>query len=124
MNIETLQYKNLSLSSWDVGGRGPIRLLWRHYLQGIHGKPFWVSCRRSFSRIGIIYVVDSNDNERLSDASEELNKTLKYLEEGSYPPILVFANKQDLPNAQSISKITEGLDLHNKRFIFNLALLV
>jgi small GTP-binding protein len=30
-NVERVQYKNLELSIWDVGGQDKIRTLWRHY---------------------------------------------------------------------------------------------
>merc|ERR1712226_1037887 len=34
-NVETVEYKNLSFTVWDVGGQDKIRPLWRHYYQGI-----------------------------------------------------------------------------------------
>lgn len=30
-NVETLEYKNISFTVWDVGGQTIIRPLWRHY---------------------------------------------------------------------------------------------
>ena len=30
-NVETVEYKNISFTVWDVGGQDKIRLLWRHY---------------------------------------------------------------------------------------------
>jgi len=30
-NVETVAYKNINLTVWDVGGRDKIRPLWRHY---------------------------------------------------------------------------------------------
>ena len=56
-NVETVEYKNLSFTVWDVVGQDKIRLLWRHEYQGTNG---------------IIYVVDSNDRDRSEDAKEEL----------------------------------------------------
>ncbi|CAB1313077.1 unnamed protein product [Coregonus sp. 'balchen'] len=49
---------------------------------------------------GLIFVVDSNDPERINDATEELQNML---EEDQLRDVvlLVFANKQDLPNAMS-----------------------
>merc|ERR1712193_489855 len=60
-NVETVEYKNLSFTVWDVGGQDKIRPLWRHYYQG-------TNC--------LIYVVDSNDRDRVEDAKEELSKML------------------------------------------------
>ena len=30
-NVETVDYKNISFTVWDVGGQDKIRPLWRHY---------------------------------------------------------------------------------------------
>ena len=32
-NVETVDYKNVSFTVWDVGGQDKIRPLWRHYFQ-------------------------------------------------------------------------------------------
>merc|ERR1711865_1324370 len=60
-NVETVEYKNISFTMWDVGGQDRIRKLWRHYYQGTNG---------------LIFVVDSNDRERIVDAREELHTML------------------------------------------------
>ncbi|CAE7818865.1 unnamed protein product [Symbiodinium sp. CCMP2456] len=98
-NVETVEYKNLSFTVWDVGGQDKIRPLWRHYYQGTNG---------------LIYVVDSNDRDRIEDAREELNKMLNE-DEMRDAVLLVFANKQDLPNAMTAAEVTEKLGLHNLR---------
>ncbi|MEQ2160498.1 hypothetical protein GOODEAATRI_034507, partial [Goodea atripinnis] len=49
---------------------------------------------------GLIYVVDSNDSERIKEAAEELHIQLEE-DELKGVPVLVFANKQDLPRAMS-----------------------
>ena len=77
-NVETVEYKNLSFTVWDVGGQDTIRPLWRHYYQGTNG---------------LIYVVDSNDRDRIEDAREELTKMLNE-DEMRDAVLLVFANKQ------------------------------
>ena len=67
---------------------------------------------------GIIFVVDSNDRDRIDDSSgcddsakEELHRMLAE-DELRGVPLLVFANKQDLPNAMSVNEITERLGLN------------
>ena len=35
-NVETVEYKNISFTVWDVGGQDKIRPLWRHYFQNTH----------------------------------------------------------------------------------------
>lgn len=98
-NVETVDYKNVCFTVWDVGGQDKIRPLWRHYFQNTQG---------------VIFVVDSNDRERISEARDELHRMLSE-EELRDAAVLVFANKQDLPNAMSASEITEKLGLHSLR---------
>ncbi|CAL1701120.1 unnamed protein product [Somion occarium] len=98
-NVETVEYKNISFTVWDVGGQDKIRPLWRHYFQNTQG---------------IIFVVDSNDRERVSEAREELQRMLNE-DELRDALLLVFANKQDLPNAMNAAEITDKLGLHGLR---------
>merc|ERR1719156_91928 len=60
-NVETVDYKNISFTVWDVGGQDKIRTLWRYYYQGTNGA---------------IFIVDSSDRDRIEDAREELFKML------------------------------------------------
>ena len=62
----------------------------------------------------MIYVVDSADTRRFEEAAEEL---LKLTNEPKLKdtPVLIFANKQDLPNAMSVAEITDKLGLHSIR---------
>jgi len=38
-NVETVEYKNISFTVWDVGGQDKIRPLWRHYFTNTQVKP-------------------------------------------------------------------------------------
>ncbi|CUS23096.1 LAQU0S08e02036g1_1 [Lachancea quebecensis] len=98
-NVETVEYKNISFTVWDVGGQDKIRPLWRHYFRNTEG---------------IIFVVDSNDRSRISEAREVLQRMLNE-DEIRNAVLLVFANKQDLPEAMSAAEITEKLGLHSIR---------
>merc|ERR1711994_839731 len=60
-NVETVEYKNINFTMWDVGGQDKIRPLWRHYYANTQG---------------VIFVVDSNDRERASEARDELHRML------------------------------------------------
>lgn len=71
----------------DVGGQDKIRPLWRHYYTGTQG---------------LIFVVDSADRDRIDEARQELHKIVNDREMREVI-ILVFANKQDLPDGQSWS---------------------
>lgn len=85
-NVETVELcKGLSLTIWDVGGGYLIRNLWYHYIH--------------FSQ-GLIFVVDSNDPERLKEAADWLQMMMKADRLIDFP-IVVMANKQDLPSTYS-----------------------
>jgi len=98
-NVETVDYKNIQFTVWDVGGQDKIRPLWRHYFQNTQG---------------IIFVVDSNDRDRIVEAREELQRMLNE-DELRNALLLVFANKQDLPNAMNAAEVTDKLGLHSLR---------
>jgi len=98
-NVETVQYKNISFTVWDVGGQDKIRPLWRHYYAGTDG---------------LIFVIDSNDKDRILDAKEELMRLLGE-DEMRDAVLMVFANKQDLPNAMGAPDIIEKLGLRELR---------
>ena len=59
-------------------------------------------------------MVDSNDRDRVEDAREELHRMLNE-DELREAVILVFANKQDLPNAMTAAEVTDKLGLHTIR---------
>lgn len=63
-NVETVDYKNICFTVWDVGGQDKIRPLWRHYFQNTQG---------------LIFVVDSNDRERIAEAQDELQKMVRQI---------------------------------------------
>ena len=58
--------------------------------------------------------MDSNDQARFLEAKEELSKLLSEDELRS-ASVLVFANKQDLPNAAKPDEISHSLGLHDFR---------
>merc|ERR1712078_474775 len=60
-NVETVEYKNIKFTVWDIGGQEKIRKLWRYYYQGTQG---------------LIFVIDSSDRDRIEDARDELQKML------------------------------------------------
>ena len=95
-NVETLVYKGLNFTVWDVGGQDKTRVLWKHYYQNIDG---------------LIFVVDSNDRDRIEDASKELKKMLSE-EELKDCPVLVMANKQDINGALTAAEVTEKMGMH------------
>ena len=61
-NVETVQYKALNMTVWDVGGQTKIRPLWKYYYQNTNA---------------VIYVCDSTDEERFAEAKAELHSLLQ-----------------------------------------------
>ncbi len=96
-NVETVNYKNLKFQVWDLGGQTSLRPYWRCYYQDTNA---------------VIYVVDSADSSRMEVAKQELDLMLQE-EEVKGLPVLILANKQDLPDAASEADIMTALDLHN-----------
>ena len=95
-NVETVTpVKGVTFTVWDVGGQDKIRPLWRHYYNGTEG---------------LIFVVDSSDVARVKEAQDELHSILEYSEMERIP-VVVMANKQDLPGAISVSDVVSKLEL-------------
>ena len=66
----------------------------------------------------MVFVIDSADRERLEIAKQELDLMLQE-EELRGAPVLVLANKQDLPNAMNELEIAQGLgltDIKNRKW--------
>eukprot|EP01092_Planopodium_desertum_P008440 TRINITY_DN3507_c0_g1_i1.p1 TRINITY_DN3507_c0_g1~~TRINITY_DN3507_c0_g1_i1.p1 ORF type:complete len:183 (+),score=5.98 TRINITY_DN3507_c0_g1_i1:37-585(+) len=94
-NVETVTYKKIKFSVWDVGGQDKIRGLWKHYYKDSKA---------------LVFVVDSNDKERMGEAADEFKKLLLE-EELRDAKVLVLANKNDLPHAVPVAEILEKFGL-------------
>mmetsp|Transcript_49197 Transcript_49197/g.100454 ORF Transcript_49197/g.100454 Transcript_49197/m.100454 type:complete len:183 (+) Transcript_49197:226-774(+) len=95
-NTEEVQYKNIRFSMWDVGGQEKIRALWKHYYTGC---------------AAVIFMVDSADHDRLTEARDELHTMLND-DELRDAVVLVLANKQDLPGAAKVDKVGEMIGMN------------
>ena len=96
---EVSPFKNVTFMSWDVGVNDRLMPLWRHYFQGCEG---------------LVYVVDSSHQWRLQSAREELRAILDTPEMAGVP-VVVIANKQDLPRAEGSDKMAGHLGLLQER---------
>ncbi|XP_064077894.1 uncharacterized protein LOC135195555 isoform X1 [Macrobrachium nipponense] len=95
-NVETVEIKNISFTVWDLPSHNKMRAaLWSHCFPGTSA---------------VIFVVDSTDTEGLPEARVALHHVLDEPELDNCP-LLIMANKQDLPEAVSPSSITEALQL-------------
>ncbi|CCF73787.1 ADP-ribosylation factor family [Babesia microti strain RI] len=100
--IYTYPYKNYNLNIWDIGGQKSIRSFWKNYFHDTDG---------------LIWVVDSADRQRINDCKVEFQKLLcnEHLTE---TPVLVLANKQDIPGAMTADDISKaiGIDKLSHRY--------
>lgn len=108
LNIGQIDTLGIRLSFWDLGGQLELQSLWDKYYEESHA---------------VIFVIDSNDRERMMESKEvfgkkNLNKaTLSVLNNEFIPdkmicnehlrgvPLLVLANKQDLPECMGVRDI-------------------
>jgi len=84
---------------WDVGGQDRVRPLWRSYTRAADG---------------MVFVVDSADLERMEEARVELARVAR-TREATGVPVLVIANKQDLPRARSAVEVERLLGIAELR---------
>ena len=90
LNIGQLEIDSRKrLKFWDLGGQTELQSLWEKYYDEAHA---------------IIFVVDSTDRERI-DAVREALETVLINDKVEGLPILMLANKQDMPDALSVSDI-------------------
>ncbi len=82
---------------WDIGGQDKIRPLYRHYFDKTDG---------------LLFVVDSSDQERLKEARDELFGIITN-ENMLSVPVVIIANKSDLPTAVKPSELIQQLSLHS-----------
>jgi len=87
--------KGVNFTVWDVGGQEKLRPLWKSYTRHTDG---------------IIFVLDSLDEERFEEAKVELIRTVRS-NDNLGVPLLLFANKQDLPGSKEPHDIETILQL-------------
>ncbi|XP_010898041.2 ADP-ribosylation factor-like protein 14 [Esox lucius] len=96
-NVEMLETeaRGPGLTVWDVGGQQRMRPYWKHHYQGTGA---------------VVFVVDSWDRRRLEEARKELHTVLKNVSLKRVP-LVILANKQDLPGAANPQEVIHRLDL-------------
>lgn len=95
-NVEVVKINKTSFTVWDIGGQTKIRAMWHQFYANTNG---------------LVFVVDSSDRERISEACNELRSILKdpaMLD----VPVLVLGNKSDLPEAMDEQELGFRLRLH------------
>ncbi|XP_037800296.1 ADP-ribosylation factor-like [Penaeus monodon] len=93
LNVTRVDYHNLTINVFDVGEEKSLRVFWGHFTQGVDA---------------VIYVVDAADSDGMQVAREELEAVLETVDDPT-TPVVVMANKQDLPRALPASEVTQAL---------------
>ncbi|XP_009900444.1 ADP-ribosylation factor-like protein 14 [Dryobates pubescens] len=95
-NVDMIEtQKDFTLTFWDVGGQQKMRQSWCSFLE---------------TADGLLYVVDSADKQRLEESKKEFEGILK-TESLKGIPVVVLANKQDLPGAWNAEEVTRRLNM-------------
>ncbi|CAN1267304.1 ADP-ribosylation factor-related protein 1 [Linum perenne] len=94
LNIGRLEVSNSKLVFWDLGGQIGLRSIWEKYYEEAHA---------------VIFVVDAACPSRFEDSKSALEKVLRH-DDLQGAPVLILANKQDLPDAVTTDELGRYLD--------------
>ena len=93
-NLEEINYQNVKMQAWDLGGQEKMRSVWDVYY---------------LNSDAIIYVIDSNDFENFEESKNQFYLLLKN-EALKNSILLIFANKQDLITCKKIPDLIQIYD--------------
>ncbi|MFX1256069.1 MAG: ADP-ribosylation factor family protein [Promethearchaeota archaeon] len=95
-NTEIFTLSGIRFNVFDFGGQDHFQVFWDRFLP---------------QQEAIVFFIDAADMGRLQEARLALNKALSLVKPGT--KVLILANKQDLPNALNVPKLTTVLDLNS-----------
>eukprot|EP00803_Ostreobium_quekettii_P005101 evm.model.scf_729.1 EVM.evm.TU.scf_729.1 scf_729:321-3104(-) len=94
-NMRKVTKGGVVIKLWDLGGQPRFRGMWERYCRGVQA---------------IVFVVDASDLDTIDDATRELHGLLdRPLLENI--PLLVLANKNDVPEAVGVEEIVSRMNL-------------
>ncbi|KAM3726361.1 ADP-ribosylation factor-like protein 8B-A [Dirofilaria immitis] len=94
-NMRKITKGNVTIKLWDIGGQPRFRSMWERYCRGVNA---------------IIFMVDAADEDKLEASRNELSQLLDKPQLDSIP-VLVLANKKDLPGALDERQLIERMNL-------------
>eukprot|EP01119_Soliformovum_irregulare_P007452 TRINITY_DN1987_c0_g1_i2.p1 TRINITY_DN1987_c0_g1~~TRINITY_DN1987_c0_g1_i2.p1 ORF type:complete len:139 (+),score=39.87 TRINITY_DN1987_c0_g1_i2:309-725(+) len=94
-NMKKITKGNVTIKLWDIGGQPRFRSMWERYCRGVNA---------------IVFVVDAADSDKLEEAKNNLVELLNKPPLAGIP-VLVLANKNDLPEALAAEDIISALSL-------------
>jgi len=98
-NIEVFKTSGWNITAIDVAGQRHFRFLWSSHYPGTNG---------------VVFVVDAADVFRFEEARAVI---VEHVLENEYlkgVPVLILANKQDIPGAVHASTLIQALGLHEE----------
>ncbi|KAK4749704.1 hypothetical protein SAY87_027153 [Trapa incisa] len=95
LNIGRVELPNAKLVFWDLGGQPGLRSIWEKYYEEAHA---------------VVFVIDASCPSRFEDSKSALEKVLRN-DDLQGAPLLILANKQDLPEAVSTEELALYLDM-------------
>jgi len=105
LNIGRMEDANAKLVFWDLGGQVGLRAIWEKYYEEAHA---------------IMYVIDAATASSFEDAKSALEKVIRH-EHLRGAPLLIVANKQDLPgviNDEELAKFLNLKELDERPYMF------
>ncbi|TPX33024.1 hypothetical protein SmJEL517_g04028 [Synchytrium microbalum] len=91
MNMGKIDIKTTRINFWDLGGQRELHGIWEKYYTEAHA---------------VVFVVDSTDQERIEQCKDTFERVVTNdIIEGI--PVLMLANKQDVPDALKVHEIKE-----------------
>ncbi|VDK59114.1 unnamed protein product [Anisakis simplex] len=94
-NMRKITKGNVTIKLWDIGGQPRFRSMWERYCRGVNA---------------IVFMVDAADEEKLEASRNELGQLLDKPQLDGIP-VLVLANKKDLPGALDERQLIERMNL-------------
>lgn len=91
LNIGRIDIHGIRLNFWDLGGQEELQSLWDKYYAESHA---------------VIYIIDSSDKDRLQESKLAFEKMVAS-EALHGVPLLVVANKQDVPDCMTVTEIKQ-----------------
>jgi len=93
---EELSIGNIKFRTFDLGGHSQARRMWKDYFPAVNG---------------VIFLLDASDRSRFPEAQQELNGLLTD-DQLSSVPVVILANKIDIPGAASEDEIRHHFSLY------------
>ncbi|OQR79948.1 ADP-ribosylation factor-related protein 1-like [Tropilaelaps mercedesae] len=91
LNIGKIDIHGVRINFWDLGGQESLQALWDKYYSESHG---------------VIYVVDSSCRDRLDESRRSFERMVD--NDALFGvPLLLIANKQDVPEAATATEIRQ-----------------